>query len=372
MTSSFSNEQNDLIFFKNHEDELEHDLDEDDVTVLSKRYVLRKKMNEIDRMINLTEKITPFPTPKDPVEIANHLHPQTAASRITQHLMKPATINQIRKAIRPQTQWSRMQDAVQEHFSSHITLGGTAYKLPKSICALKYMAKHSFVLYKKRECERRKRIRKKLDTEKQKEKEGKPANILLSMVDMCEICNRLYVTVNLFWGITLCDSCYFNPHTINEIMKTRIESSQSIDEVTNETVAENIIRHHKKSSNRNAIAQLETVLPTNQVTKLKEENNTIPPPSSDFRIPSIYIHSSSTAEEAEQSSIPESPKLLPSPFHSSQSEKAELFDDSPFDFSIDMDTMEDFIARNTNSSTPIFSQNEHSYFSPTPGSPSFL
>lgn len=104
------------------------------------------------------------------------------------------------RSIKSQTQWTRSLDAVQEHFSSHVTLDGVCHKLPPSIYALKVAAKHAWFLYKKRECERRKRIRKKLEREKEKEKEGKPSNILMAMVDMCEKCKRLYVTVNLFWG----------------------------------------------------------------------------------------------------------------------------------------------------------------------------
>jgi hypothetical protein len=77
------------------------------------------------------------------------------------------------------------------------------------------------MLYKKRECERRKRLRIKLEKEREIERQGGPANILLSMVDACEVCRKLYVTVNLFWGVTLCDSCYFNKDVIDDIMKKK-------------------------------------------------------------------------------------------------------------------------------------------------------
>jgi len=41
------------------------------------------------------------------------------------------------------------------------------------------------------------------------------------MVDTCEHCKRLFATVNLFWGVTLCDPCYFNEGVIQSIMKAR-------------------------------------------------------------------------------------------------------------------------------------------------------
>lgn len=121
------------------------------------------------------------------------------------------------------TQWTRIHDGVQEHFSSHVLINGSSHQLPSSIYALKQISKQSWMLYKKRECERRKRLRVKLEKEREIEAQGGPANILLSMVDACEICKKLYVTVNLFWGITICDVCYFNEEVIKEIMKKRKE-----------------------------------------------------------------------------------------------------------------------------------------------------
>lgn len=127
-----------------------------------------------------------------------------------------------------QSQWTRNTDAVQEHFSSHIILenpngGENLIPLPKEIYAMKRQAKESWVLYKKRECERRKRIRRKIAEEKEKEDDKKPSNLLLALVDRCEFCKRFYITVNLFWGITLCDVCYFNEAIIHEIMKKQKE-----------------------------------------------------------------------------------------------------------------------------------------------------
>lgn len=124
---------------------------------------------------------------------------------------------------RLQSQWTRIADAVQEHFCSHVIIEGEAFKLPKEIYAMKVQAKNTWVLYKKRECERRKRIRRKLQKEKEKECSNQPSNLLLALVDRCEACKRFYVTVNLFWGVTLCDSCYFNEGTIYEIMQQQRE-----------------------------------------------------------------------------------------------------------------------------------------------------
>jgi len=151
-----------------------------------------------------------------------------------------------RKSVKSQTQWTRALDAVQEHFSSHVTLDGSSHKLPPMIYALKTAAKHNWVLYKKRECERRKRIRKKIEREKTNEKQGRPANVLMAMVDMCETCKRLYVTVNLFWGVTLCDSCYFNPAVINEIMANANEEAASKSHFTSENIVDEVLRFKRK------------------------------------------------------------------------------------------------------------------------------
>jgi hypothetical protein len=135
------------------------------------------------------------------------------------------------KKKRLRAQWTTMHDAVQEHFTSHVMLNGSVHLLPPNIYALKQSSKQSWMLYKKRECERRKRLRQKIEKEKKVEESGGPANLLLSMVDACEVCRKLYITVNLFWGVTLCDVCYFNEDVINEIMKTKkntlISSSSS-------------------------------------------------------------------------------------------------------------------------------------------------
>lgn len=201
--------QNPGVFF---EEELSSDLEKDDVVVIARRYEsYRKRIRQVENKL-LNDKIS-------------------SSSSSSSSLY------------RTQTQWTRSLDAVQEHFSSHVVVDGTSHKLPPLIYALKLDAKHSWLLYKKRECERRKRIRKKLEEEKKKERDRKePANILLSMVDMCEICKRLYVTVNLFWGVTICDSCYFNPCVINDIMKAKHSVAESKIEITPENVVEEITR----------------------------------------------------------------------------------------------------------------------------------
>lgn len=354
-------EEEDLKFHKNFEDELDAELMLDDAEVLSKRYVIRRKMNEIEKLIALSEKMsnpdsekdkvsttTPPPsssppTTSSPLQLAFSMTANRSPSTISQIarcFMKPTTISQIRKTLRPQTQWTRIQDAVQEHFSSHITIGNSTHKLPKTICALKYLAKHSWVLYKKRECERRKRIRMKLEKEKAKEKEGKPANILLSMVDMCEICKRLYVTVNLFWGVTLCDACYFNPHTINEIMKTRIESCEQKVEITSDSIAEEIIRQNNSSRSN----QLEAILPLHNTVKNRKQveppSESTSPSCEDFRQLSSYVqpsHLYSTASEAESTSIPLENGNV---FEAFETVEGNIFD-TPFDFGVDIESLED-------------------------------
>lgn len=187
----------------NYEDELGSDLEKDDVTVLEKRYSIRQNV-----------------------------------ARLAKKLDRRA----ISKIMKSQTQWTRALDAVQEHFSSHVSLDGVSHRLPENLYALKVAAKHSWVLYKKRECERRKRIRKRLEKEKEKEVKGEPANVLLSMVDMCESCQRLYVSVNLFWGMTLCDSCYFNPDMITHIMKEKVTAAKNKMEITQDNVVDEVLR----------------------------------------------------------------------------------------------------------------------------------
>lgn len=129
---------------------------------------------------------------------------------------------------RIKSQWTRIYDEIQEHFSSHVNINQISHLLPPNIYAMKQTAKQSWLLYKKRECERRKRLRLKIEAEREKEEKGEePGNILLSMVDSCECCRKLYVSVNLFWGSTLCDICYFNPEVIQGIVSTKSKTFAS-------------------------------------------------------------------------------------------------------------------------------------------------
>lgn len=200
------------------EDEVLKGLHKDDTAILEERYKHRTR--------NTTKK-------------TYHSIPPSSSKAVRERQQREA------KSVKSQTQWTRALDAVQEHFSSHVNLDGSLHKLPPSIYALKTIAKHNWVLYKKRECERRKRIRKKLEREKEKERTGKPANILMAMVDSCEVCKRLYVTVNLFWGVTLCDSCYFTPGVINDIMKTKKELADQKMSYTPENIVKEVIQYRK-------------------------------------------------------------------------------------------------------------------------------
>lgn len=202
------------------EDEVSYSLDKDDATILEERYRYRTSSSNLP-----TSSSSPSPS-------------SSKVARERQH--------RLTKSTKSQTQWTRALDAVQEHFSSHVSLDGSSHKLPPNIYALKTIAKHNWVLYKKRECERRKRIRRKIEKEKDNERNGKPANVLMAMVDSCEACKRLYVTVNLFWGVTLCDSCYFNPGVINEIMKSRNESAEQKMNYTPENIVKEVIRYRKE------------------------------------------------------------------------------------------------------------------------------
>lgn len=188
---------------KYFEDELASDLEKDDSAILSRRFNVYSNIRKLQRKID-----------------------RRTYSRV----------------IKSQTQWTRCLDAVQEHFSSHVTLDGSSYRLPHKLYALKLAAKHSWVLYKKRECERRKRLRQKLEREKAKDERGDPANTLLAMVDQCEICKHFFVTVNLFWGTTMCDACYFDPEVIKHVMSAKSSMAEKSLEITPNNVVEKVLK----------------------------------------------------------------------------------------------------------------------------------
>lgn len=199
------------------EDELASDLEKDDAEILEKRYRDKKAKTE---------------------------ESSSSSSKV------PGESSKTTKSIKSQTQWTRSLDVVQEHFSSHVILDGVSQKIPPQIYALKHSAKRDWILYKKRECERRKRIREKIKREKTNEQHGKPANVLLAMVDSCESCRRLYVTVNLFWGVTLCDSCYFNPEIINGYMSSRLESAEHKVKISSENIVEEVMRFRGEAASK--------------------------------------------------------------------------------------------------------------------------
>ena len=229
------------------EDELASDLEKDDSAILEKRYASYTK--------------------KEKKEEKNEVVATNAAAS-----------SEKAKSIKSQTQWTRALDVVQEHFSSHVILDGVSQKIPPQIYALKHSAKRDWILYKKRECERRKRIREKIKREKTNEQHGKPANVLLAMVDSCESCRRLYVTVNLFWGVTLCDSCYFNPEVINGYMTSRLEAADHKVKISSENIVEEVMRFRSSSSNNSTASVINT--PSSKKRKRKSSSSSSPPPSS--------------------------------------------------------------------------------------------
>lgn len=183
---------------RNYESECESDLEKDDSEILAKRYEKFMKTN-------------------------NGVHKKSSNGK-TNHF-------------RVKSHWTRIYDSIQEHFSSHVNINCTSHLLPPNIYALKQSAKQGWLLLKKRECERRKRLRLKIEAEREKEKLGEePSNILLSLVDSCESCKKLYVTVNLFWGVTLCDFCYFNSEVVSEIMRNKVSVMESPFQVSKRRV----------------------------------------------------------------------------------------------------------------------------------------
>ena len=149
-------------------------------------------------------------------------------------------------------------------FRSHIQFNTFErdVKLPKNVKVYKNKARDKFSRYKKAECERRRRyarrrkmiftnkfvkqtresrrLQKKIDMALMNEGEncekverllGKKARLLeesrydamlneavQDLTMRCETCKKLFLRVNLFWGISLCDSCYFDKTVLIHIM----------------------------------------------------------------------------------------------------------------------------------------------------------
>lgn len=66
-----------------------------------------------------------------------------------------------------------------------------------------------FRLYKKKECERKRRY---------KNKGLSPHDTKEFYLNRCGICNRLRPAVNIFWGTVMCEKCYFTPSRIEFVM----------------------------------------------------------------------------------------------------------------------------------------------------------
>jgi hypothetical protein len=86
----------------------------------------------------------------------------------------------------------------------------------EGLVRMRARARKYYKNYKKRETERRRRYKK-------REKEGRPVMVELYNLYSCEVCGYLYEEVNLFWGVTLCHKCYFNPEVIMRLMYTNFE-----------------------------------------------------------------------------------------------------------------------------------------------------
>lgn len=195
--------------------------------------------------------------------------------------------------VKLKAQWTKMHDAVQEHFSSHVLINNTSHLLPSNVYALKQASKQSWMLYKKRECERRKRLRIKIEKEKEVECSGGPANLLLSLVDACEACKKMYITVNLFWGVTLCDVCYFNTEVIMDIMKAKTNMLFSTSKIFGE----------KEDSKKKFFTVTPNVVPTVELVDNLYENVDIVDPTEihvDLRVESTYETPHEKSEESNE------------------------------------------------------------------------
>lgn len=76
----------------------------------------------------------------------------------------------------------------------------------------KERAQEIFALFKKKECERKRRYRKKGKTTKEEPK---------FLLNRCGICNKLRPALNIFWGELMCEKCYFTPSRIRFVMERR-------------------------------------------------------------------------------------------------------------------------------------------------------
>jgi len=96
-----------------------------------------------------------------------------------------------------------------------------SYKRIKSVELIKMReeARNVYCKYKKREAERRRRY-------KVKEAGGEFVSQILYEVHECERCMLLKENVNLFWGVTLCDKCYYTPKVLYDIIQNRLEKVQ--------------------------------------------------------------------------------------------------------------------------------------------------
>lgn len=157
------------------------------------------------------------------------------------------------------TQWFRLSsearcswvnmDPTTAHFHSHVEYNRKedgsefsqtehqhpliqALRLPSRVILLREGAKQRFKWYKKRECERRRRYRmarEVYDIQRKRFQEKKHSITLedldmmkqytMSILERCEFCGGFFLSINLFWGTTICDSCYFNPANIQSIMQ---------------------------------------------------------------------------------------------------------------------------------------------------------
>ncbi len=76
----------------------------------------------------------------------------------------------------------------------------------------KERAQEIFALFKKKECERKRRYRRKGKTTREEPK---------FLLNRCGICTKLRPSLNIFWGELLCERCYFTPSRIRFVMERK-------------------------------------------------------------------------------------------------------------------------------------------------------
>lgn len=129
--------------------------------------------------------------------------------------------------------FNKSHDAVSGYYCNNLTLANSPIFLDENILRVRKLACKYFEAYKKRECERRRRYNSQPSAVKKKEWQKFD---VLRNYNRCEVCGKFFARVNLFWGFSLCTTCYFNPAVIEFIMwqKFDLDKQKEVERVEKE------------------------------------------------------------------------------------------------------------------------------------------